>query len=236
MCRSKEEAMATARITRYRALGDTVLERMGNQAVPPMMKGALKSFQAMHRQYLVAADAADAARAVRDTALQAVADDDAALDASLDTLAEKLVGAGLGSRTRPLASFSRYSVSGLAALAYKKEAGEVVAMGAKIAKAKPPKQVAAAAAVCVKNANKVLDGLTALVRLQAAYDKALRARDRLLPDWTKAFAKLKKLAAAAWVDDEATFKSVFARVEGIQAPKAKRARSKPATPPPAAPA
>jgi hypothetical protein len=39
-------------------------------------------------------------------------------------------------------------------------------MGTKPAKANPPKEVAAAA-VCVNNANKVLDSLTVLVRLQA---------------------------------------------------------------------
>ena len=51
-----------------------------------------------------------------------------------------------------------------------------------------------------------------------------RARDELLPQWTRAYGRLKKIAAAAWVDDEATYGSVFAPVDAIQAPKARRAK------------
>ena len=69
-------------------------------------------------------------------------------------------------------------------------------MGAEIAKANPPKEVAAAA-VCVNNANKVVDSPTVLIRLQAAWDKTLGVRDRLLPDRTRAYAKLKKLPTAS---------------------------------------
>lgn len=50
----------------------------------------------------------------------------------------------------------------------------------------------------------------------------LRARDELLPAWTRAYARLKKIAAAAWVDNAATFGSVFAPVDAIQAPVKKR--------------
>jgi hypothetical protein len=41
---------------------------------------------------------------------------------------------------------------------------------------------------------------------------------------------MKKVAAVAWLDDEATYRSVFAPVEGIQAPKAKRAKKAPTQP------
>jgi hypothetical protein len=221
--------MAKTTIMKYRAQGDAVLARMGNQAVPASVKPALKSFGQTHARYLVAAASADEARAMRDSALQEVAEVDTVLDGSIETLGQKSTGAGLGSRAKPLASFTRFAISELTGLAYKKEADEVIAMGAKVAKSKPPKDVATAAAACVKNAKAVLSKLSALVKPQAAYDKALRTRDALLPEWTKTYDKLKKQAAAAWVDDGATFKSVFAPAEAIQVPTAKRAK-KPSAP------
>jgi hypothetical protein len=46
----------------------------------------------------------------------------------------------------------------------------------------------------------------------------------------RAFSRMKKVAAVAWLDDEATYRAVFAPVEGIQAPKTKRAKKAPAKP------
>ncbi len=148
-------------------------------------------------------------------------------------LAHKASGAGLGSRQSPLAGFTRYSVSALSVLAYKKEADEVIALTAKIAKASAPKDVSAAGSACSKNAKTVLDKLRAVVKPQGLYDKALGARDQILFDWTKAYSKLKKFAAAAWYDEPATYQAVFAPADAIQAPKARR-NKKNAKPQPAA--
>ena len=161
-----------------------------------------------------------------DAALARLSSDDATLDDSLETLAERSVGAGLGSRRRPLAAFTRHSVTQLRNLAYRKEADEVLAMTGKIAKAGVPKEVAAAAATCAKLAKAVLADLTALVKPQAAYDKALARRDALLPEWTRAYARLKLVAAAAWADDNATYAAVFAAPSDIQAPKTRRTTKK----------
>ena len=219
--------MTRPTLVKYRAQGDAVLERLKNQAVPASIKVPLKSFQQVHARYLVAAGAADAARIARDSALQQVADADMTLDDSLELLAQKASGAGLGSRQAPLSAFTRHSVSALAQLAYKKEADEVIAMAGKIAKASVPKEVSTAASACAKNARTVLDKLRALVKPQGSYDKALGARDLILPDWTRAYSKLKKFAAAAWDDEPATFQSVFAPVDAIQAPKARRSKKTP---------
>jgi hypothetical protein len=221
------EPMAKTVPMKYRAQGDAVLERMKNQAVPASMKGPLKSFQQVHARYLAAAAAVDDAHVARDSALQAVADADSVLDDSLGLLAQKASGAGMGTRQSPLSAFTRYSVSALTELAYKKEADVVVALGAKIAKASAPKEVGNAASACVKNAKTVLDKLRAVVKPQGLYSKALSARDQLLPDWTKAYSKLKKFAAAAWYDEPATYQAVFAPVDAIQAPKARRSQKKP---------
>jgi len=216
--------MAKSTPMKYRAQGDAVLERMKIQAVPASIKAQLKSFQQVHARYLVAAEAVDEARIGRDNALQLVATADMTLDDSVELLAQKASGAGLGSRQAPLRAFTRRSVSALTQLAYKKEANEVIIVAAKIAKASTPKEVKAAASACAKNARAVLDQLRTLVKPQGAYDKALGARDEVLPDWTKAYSRLKKFAAAAWYDEPATFQSVFAPVDAIQAPKARRSK------------
>jgi hypothetical protein len=125
----------------YRATGDAILERMGNQKVPAAVKARLAAFKAQHARYVAA---------------------------------------------------------------------------------------------CAKKATTVLVKLTAVVKPQAAYTKALAARDALLPTWSKAYAKLEKVATAPWVDEPETVASVFAAPESIQAPKARRARRR-AKPAPSAP-
>jgi len=216
------DQMAKSMPMKYRAQGDAVLERMKNQAVPASIKAQLKLFQQVHARYLVAAEAVDEAHIARDSSLQLVAAADSTLDDSVELLAQKASGAGLGTRQAPLSAFTRHSVSVLTELAYKKEADAVIALVAKIAKAAVPKEVKTAASACAKNARAVLDQLRSLVKPQGSYDKALGARDNILPDWTKAYSRLKKFAAAAWYDEPATFQSVFAPVDAIQAPKARR--------------
>lgn len=214
----------------YQVRGDVVLERLKAQPLPKTLTPYVKVFQKEHVAYDKACSVADKARAARDAALVVVGEADAVLDGSLDTLAAEMIGAKAGTRKSPFAKFSRYSVSQLKSLATKKEADEVLAMGGKIAKASLPKSVNAVSAACVKHATAVKQGLAKLVAPQAAYRKALEDRDALLPGWVRAFSRMKKVAAVAWLDDEATYRSVFAPVEGIQAPKAKRAKKAPAQP------
>jgi hypothetical protein len=223
-------------LTEYRAQGDAILERTGNQKVPSPVKPRLAAFKKQHAAYDAACSVVDRTHAARDAALDEVARADAVLDDRLGVLGDKAVGAGLGTRQKPLAAFTRYAISELTDLPYKKEAAEVVAMGARIAKTKPPREVGAIAAACVKDAKTVQAKLAALVKPQAAYTKAIGVRDALLPSWTRALAKLEKVAAAAWVDEPATHAAVFAAPESIQAPKRRRARKAAKPPePPAAP-
>ncbi|WP_437590161.1 hypothetical protein [Sorangium sp. So ce1000] len=51
-----------------------------------------------------------------------------------------------------------------------------------------------------------------------------------------AFRKLRKHAAAAWDEDEGTYKAVFAPHRAVQAPKKRRSKATPAEAPAAAPA
>ena len=216
-----------AAITEYRAHGNAILERLSGVDIPSALKPRVAAFKTTHGAFEAAAREAEAKRALRDNALEAVGAADDKLDTSIETLAEKATGAQIGKRLAPLAAFTKHTVHQLTSLAYKKEADEVLALAGKIAKAKPPKDVTKAAAACAKDAKGVQTALKGLVKPQAAYAKALAARDALLPDWTKALRTLKKIAAAVWVEDEATYKAIFAQLDAVQAPKAKRTKKPP---------
>ena len=96
---------------------------------------------------------------------------------------------------------------------------------AAVLKKKPPSAVVKACALVTKNAKAVGAALAALVKPEAAYQKALLARDAGLPALVKATSKLKKHAALAWEDDEPeTYASVFAPPDAVQAPKSPTAK------------
>jgi hypothetical protein len=216
------------------AQGDVVLVRLAAVPVPPGLKAFVAAFKKQHAALTAASRAADVARTSRDAALSAVGAADDALDAAVGVLADKIVGAGIGSRQKPFKAFSAYSPSVLIGLAYAVEAKEVLALSAKVKKAaKGNADVTKAAATCEKLSAGVTSALGKLSTPQLSYSKALAARDALLPGWTKSLDQLKKNAAAVWFDDPATYKAVFAPPEKVQAPVHARAR-KAAAPAPAA--
>jgi hypothetical protein len=135
------------------------------------------------------------------------------------------VGAQLAPRNHPFQGFSRHSPTDLGALAWATEAKEALALVAKVRQKKPPKQVATQLSKVEKDARAVERALKAAARPQARYGTTLAARDALLPAWTKAMSKLKKHAAAAWDEDEATYKAIFAPPERVQAPAPRRRRT-----------
>jgi hypothetical protein len=65
----------------------------------------------------------------------------------------------------------------------------------------------------------------ALTAPQAAYDKALGAREKLVPEHHKAYRKLKKHAAVVWDDEPETFEAVFAPPSEIQVPRRPRKKA-----------
>ena len=157
---------------------------------------------------------------LRDEALATIATADDVLDASVLALADTIVGAGLGARRNPFAAYSPHPPAGLVELAWAREVKEVRALCTKLLRLtakKPAPEVKNRVATCKKNAAAVEVALKKLTGPQAAYEKALSARDALLGSWTKSLSKLKKHAAAAWADDEATYAAVFAPVAAVQA-------------------
>ncbi len=220
--------MARSNLTSLRTQGDVVIERLGAQPIPTAVKPYAASFTKIHAAYGKACDGVDDAKGKLDAAHLVVAGHDALLDASLDTMAIAAVGAKLGTRQKPLAKFTRHSVSDLRVMAVKKEAEAVLTMCGKVTSSSVPKNVAAASATCAKHATNVLSAIAKVTKPQAAYRKAMDQRDAIVPEWTRAYARLKKSAAAAWLDDEPTYKAMFEPAGSIQAPKKRRAKKAPA--------
>jgi len=227
-----ETIMGKSNHADHQTLGNVILDRLAGVAVPAALKPFVSGFKATHASLVAASAAAELARGNRDAALSAVGAADDALDAAVGVLADKIVGAQLGSRKNAFKPFSKHSPSQVTGLAYAAEAKEVLAIVSKVKKAKPTADVTKAAATCAKLSAGVTTALSKLSAPQLAYNKALAARDALLPGWTKALDQLKKNAAAVWFEDPATYKAVFAPPEKVQAPvhaRPKKVKAAPAT-------
>ncbi len=207
-----------------RAHGETILARLADVGIPAALKAPAKAFAQAHAAFEGASRKAEAARLVRDNALENVGQQDDLLDAAVLALADKIVGASLGTRVKPFARFSKFAPSALTTLAYADEVREVRATVAKVGKAKPAADVAKGAAACAKAADLVDKALKGLPGPQSAYAKALGERDALLLAWTQALGRLKRHAAVVWDGDAATFNAVFAPADAMLAPTKKRAK------------
>jgi hypothetical protein len=229
--------MVTPRTNDQLAHGEVILDRLAAGGLPAAIGKAVAPFKVEQAALAKASAAAEDARGQRDAALLDVSEADNALDDALESLADALVGARMGKRKNPFATFSKHAPSALATMAYAAEAAEVVAMCGRIARAKPPSSVTQAAASCVRLARGVQSALKALSKPQNAYAQALLARDTLLPAWAKALAVLRRRLAAE-IEDQAKVRALLAPPGRVQEPKAKRkAKAKKKVPPtPAAPA
>lgn len=220
--------MKDSHIEDNKAYGDAILKRLAK--APARLKPYLKAFTTPHKAYVAADAFAARAKDKRDAALRAITAADDAQDASVDALAKAMVTADLGTRTKPLAAFTKQSVTELKRLAYATEAKEIAKVVKDILASKPPAGVKAACAAASKRAGGVLAAIDAATAPQEDYDDALAARDAHLPAWSLALNRLKKEAAACWADSPSKYKSVFAPVARIASPKKKRTK-KPAPPP-----
>jgi hypothetical protein len=198
-------------------------------------KTAARELIAAHSAYAKAHDAAQEQELARRAALAAVGAADEVLDAAIGRLADKLIGAGLTQRRKPLGEFSPHAVSELTGLAYAKEitAAEKLARG--VRKAKPPKDVLDACTAVERAAAAVADALDAYDRPQRAWEKAIAARDALLVPWQKSLTRFRVLAKASLLDDEGAYQALVAEPDGIAAPKQKR-KPKTTPKPPVTPA
>jgi hypothetical protein len=198
--------------------GDVLLHRLASMPLPASLKKVAAEFKNAQTALNLASDAARVARGDRDAALAAVGVADDALDAAVNVLGEKIALAQMGTRANPFAKFGALAPSAVTALPYADEVKEVLALLAKVKKAKPAPDVAKAVAACEKQARGVSAALSGLNKPQVVYAKALAARDALLPSWAKALSRLKKTAAAAWQGDEAMYAAMFAPPGRVQLP------------------
>ncbi len=144
--------MATASITEYRAQGAIILERLDGTTVPVGLKAYVGVFKKAHDDYEAAAVVTEDARAKRDIALAAVGEADDTFDAGVNLLADKMVGAGLGTRKNPFADYSKYAPSKLTELPYADEPTAIRSLGNALSKKQPPAEVAKALAKSLKDA------------------------------------------------------------------------------------
>jgi len=219
--------MSASNITHHRRTATSITSRLAALTLPAGLKPAAKRFTAAATDFVKAAEHVDAADMARDLALQDVSSADAELDAKIDTLVDLLPGAGLGTRQKPLKSFSTYSPTDLKALPFAKEPEEVASIVAGIQRMKPPANVSAACKACLTSGSAVKGKLKTYGAAQSAYVAALAARDELLPTLLKATRSLKTQAAAAWEDDKPKLKALFAAPDRVEAPK--KARKKKAS-------
>lgn len=99
----------------HKTYGDSVLARL--KGAPAALKSRIAAFAAAHKAWRAANDVAQAAKAKRDAAVDAIGKADDAQDASIDDLCVELVGARMGDRKNPLAKFTKLAPSDLKALA-----------------------------------------------------------------------------------------------------------------------
>jgi hypothetical protein len=224
--------MSQSNITDHKTQGTVILDRFKEITVPALLKPLLATYTTEHRAYTKAAGKVDVAEKARDKALEELAKADVFLDSDVEDLASSMAGAQLGPRANPFKKFSSHSPSELKGLRYATEVSAVRDLVAAVLAASPPAAVVAVTAKALKHADQVEDRLQAITAPQAAYDKALSARDALLPGLTRALAKLKAQAKATWMDEPGTFAAMFAPPERVQRPRARRKpRSAPASPP-----
>jgi hypothetical protein len=209
--------------------GRTIVERFHGLTVPAELQPFVTGFEEQHTKYSDAYDESLKAETRRDQALVAVGKADSELDASLEDLAIGLVSARLGERRKPFARFSALTMSQIVVLAYAKEVEEVERIAAKIKEANPPEPVVTTVAQCLQHAANVKTALSALSVPDAEYTRKLAARDALVADWERAYAKLERRAQVVWEDEPGTLMSVFARPDSVQQPVTRRKKKKAAS-------
>lgn len=217
-------------ITDHLAYGDAIVERFDSLGLPAGLKPFAADFKKIHTSYKTSCKEVEAARKSRDAALALIGQLDDTLDGHVLLLADDVVGARMGDRRNPFRKWSSHSPVRLTALPYATEVKAVHELVDNLAGDKPPAAVAKTMKLCAGGADAVADAIQKLSGPQALYDKALRARDDLLPDWHKALNRLDKHAAAVWVDEPESRDALLAPPESVQRPLRKRRNKTPKAP------
>lgn len=207
--------------------GDGILERAKNHDVKSV-KARLASFEKVHAAYVKASGTAQAKLEGWRAALALVAERDVDQDDAVDGLALALANDG-APRVNPFKGLSKHGPARLKALSYDKQPDAVRALAAKVAKRKgASKATLAAAKRCVTTANAVDKALASAKAPDAAYRKALAARDALERSWSTSFAALKRLARFNDAEGTTTGLADALFTDTAAAPKKRAKKAKPA--------
>lgn len=208
--------MSKLALSHHEALGDAIVERLGGASIPTSMKAAAAAFEAAHAALLAGSAKASDARDLRDDALHAIGDADAALDGAVDALANDLVTAKLGARKNPFKGFSKYAPGDLHRLGYQAHLKAVRDLVKAIAKKKGAPTASLKAVT--KRADALAAALKALAKPQSKSHLQIVARDAELIDWQKKLTRLRTMAAAAWIDAPEKATALFEPPEGVVVP------------------
>ncbi len=143
--------MTTSSITKYRAQGAIILERLSGMTIPVGLEPHIVSFKRLIATTKPPPWSPTRPAKARSRARRA-GEADGTFDTGINVLADKLVGAGLGARKNPFEGYSKYAPSRLTDLPYAEEPKAIRALGAALAKKKPPTDVAKALAKSLRDA------------------------------------------------------------------------------------
>lgn len=214
------------RTTEQKPHGDAILERFGAMTLPKELKPYLATFRAAHTELGAKQKLVVATKQERDAQVTAVMRADAEHDTAVMELGNDLIGARLGTRQRPFADYSEHRPSDLVNLPYKKQIIATRALTKAVLAKKPIKPVVLAANHASAAASGLEKAITGLAKPQAAYAKALAARDALLPDWALAMDRLRRKCIGVWAEDPSMVDTLFAEPSAMEAGKTKRPRKK----------
>lgn len=195
--------------------GDAVVSRFTDLGVSKDLKTDFTAFKAQHALFLKFTVSVGKAEHSYDAVATKVATLDAGRDKTILAIADKLPGAGLGSRTSPFARFSKYAPSKLVSLPYMVETAEIRTLLVGIQGASPPKDIAALCAEGHKQNEAVNLALAGLTVPLASLNEARSKRDAAIPEWEKHFRRLKDAARYVYRDEAGRFDALFAEPDAV---------------------
>jgi hypothetical protein len=204
--------MKTTEVGTIRALGRLFLDRLGAEKSGAALARRITAFAEANDAHDAAAERVVEARRRRDGTLRAIRAAAAALVRAIEELATKVANAGLGTRVRPFARFSKVTPSAFVPIGV----GRRPALARKLladlrVKARALPEEVRGAAGGVDAAATALDAaLAEITTTELAHRRALDERRPLAAAWFVALARLKRMARLVWEEHPRTYDLVFA--------------------------
>lgn len=196
----------------YVVWGDAIVRRLDALKKPgDVLVTWREKLRAVQDQLRAGNDFADQAWAARHAVITEVADDEAKLEAALESLADALPGEGIGTRANPFAGISEYTVARLHELGHLHLADEATSIADKVRTKVAKKGKARAAIGEIDTYVKAVRAAQAKVgTVEDAFHEAVRSRDAVLIAWHGVVAKLRRRVDVHFEDDAKSAKAIFA--------------------------